>query len=130
MTSKAVINNKAGGVIYRVPVVVDVMHLGEAVVVGNNISEAAINHGFLHVNEPFRKVSGSLGDGGRVDVEIEFASAVRDPLGSCTNGIVRFDLSGDAANCVRAASGNGITDAALKTNSRDPSQYYIFIIRI
>ena len=47
MTSKAVINNKAGGVIYRVPVVVDVMHLGEAVVVGNNISEAAINHGFF-----------------------------------------------------------------------------------
>lgn len=128
LLEKATLNNKAGGTIYRVPVVVHVMHLGEAVGTGSNISEAAINQGILQVNERFRKVAGSLGDGGGVDVEIEFALAVRDPAGNCTNGIVRFDMSGNAdyaANGVEAATTNGITDAALKANSRwDPTQYY------
>jgi hypothetical protein len=128
LLAKGIIGNKAGGTIYRVPVVVHVMHLGEAVGSGSNISEAAINQGIRQVNERWRKVAGSLGDGGGVDLEIEFALAVRDPSGNCTNGIVRFDMSGNAnyaANGVEAATTAGITDAQLKLFSRwDPTQYY------
>src|SRR6202008_1797335 len=79
--------------LYRIPVVVHVMYKGEAVGVGSNISEAAINQGIRQLNERYRKVAGSLGDGNGVDMEIEFALAVRDPNGNCTNGIVRYDMS-------------------------------------
>ena len=120
-------NNKAGGTIYRVPVVVHVMHKGEAVGVGSNISEADINRGIRQVNERWRKVAGSLGDGGGVDLEIEFALAVRDPGGNCTNGIVRVDMSGNAtyvANGLRRST-SGITEATLRAASRwSPTDYY------
>ncbi|MDG1477634.1 MAG: PKD domain-containing protein, partial [Vicingaceae bacterium] len=120
-------NNKAGGTIYRVPVVVHVMHKGEAVGTGSNISEAAINQGIRQVNERWRKVAGSLGDGAGVDLEIEFALAVRDPSGNCTNGIVRVDMSGDAtyvANGLRSNT-SGVTEATLRAASRwTPTAYY------
>jgi PKD repeat protein len=133
MLAKGIEQPKAGGVIYKVPVVVHVLHLGESIGSGSNISDAAINQGIRQVNERFRKVAGSLGDGNGVDVEIEFSLAVRDPSGNCTNGIVRVDLSGNAtyaASGVQAASGSGITDGALKSASRwDPTSYYnIYLI--
>ena len=104
------------------------MHKGEAVGTGSNISEVDINQGILQLNERFRKIPGSLGDGNGVDVDIEFALAVRDPNGNCTNGIVRVDMTGNSTYMnfgVRAQTSNGITDAALKATSRwNTLEYY------
>ena len=118
---------KTGGV-YRIPVVVHVMHKGEAVGTGSNISEEDINQGILQLNERFRKIAGSLGDGNGVDVEIEFALAIRDPNGNCTNGIVRYNMTGETAymnNGVNRDNSNGIDDGDLKALSRwNTNQYY------
>jgi PKD repeat protein len=121
-------NVPKSGATYVVPVVVHVMHKGEAVGTGSNISEVDINQGILQLNERFRKIPGSLGDGNGVDVDIEFALAVRDPNGNCTNGIVRVDMTGNSTYMnfgVRAQTSNGITDAALKATSRwNTLEYY------
>ncbi|PIQ14770.1 MAG: hypothetical protein COW67_12010, partial [Flavobacteriales bacterium CG18_big_fil_WC_8_21_14_2_50_32_9] len=112
--------SKAGAT-YVVPVVVHVMHKGEAVGSGSNISEADINQGILQLNERFRKVAGSLGDGNGVDVDIEFALAIRDPSGNCTNGIVRVDMTSSSAYMnfgVKLQGSQGISDATLKATSR------------
>jgi len=59
------------------------------------IKEAQILETIQQLNERYRKVPGALGDGNGVDVELEFALAVRDPSGNCTNGIVRVDMTGN-----------------------------------
>ncbi|MBX2958383.1 MAG: PKD domain-containing protein [Flavobacteriales bacterium] len=122
------ISTMKSGSVLRVPVVVHVMHKGEAVGSGSNISEADINQGILQLNERFRKIPGSLGDGNGVDVEIEFALAIRDPNGNCTNGIVRYNMSGQSAYMnygVNRDNTNGIADGDLKALSRwNTNQYY------
>jgi len=117
-----------GGQIYRVPVVVHVMHKGEPVGSGTNVSDQDIRNGIKFLNERYRKVAGTLGDGNGVDMEIEFALAVRDPNGNCTNGITRTDLSADTAymqSGIKRYGTSGMTDAALKAAiSWTKTQYY------
>lgn len=110
-------NKVTGGQIYKIPVVVHVMHKGESVGSGTNVSDAAILNGIKALNERYRKVAGSVGDGNGVDTEIEFALAVRDPNGNCTNGITRNDMSANIDYMqygVKRSGANGITDAQLK----------------
>lgn len=116
-TQKKSIHKTAGGVVYRIPVVVHVMHKGEPVGSGTNVSDAAILNGIKALNERYRKVLGSVGDGNGVDAEIEFALAVRDPNGNCTNGITRNDMSANTDYMqygVKRSGANGVTDAQLK----------------
>lgn len=118
------INSKAPAT-YRIPVVVHVMHKGEAVGTGTNVSDADIQKAIRNMNERYRKTKPGLGG---VDMQIEFALAVRDPNGNCTNGITRVNMSGNAtymASGVQASSSNGITDAALKAvTSWTRTKYY------
>ena len=127
-TNKSKLASVQGGVVYRIPVVVHVMHKGEAVGSGTNVSEDAIKNGIKWLNERYRKIPGTPGDGNGVDVEIEFALSVRDPNGNCTNGITRTDMSGDATYMqygVKRSGANGLTDAALKAIiSWNQTQYY------
>jgi subtilisin-like proprotein convertase family protein len=117
------------GAQYQVPVVVHVLHKGEAIGTGTNISDEAVQNGIKWLNEYWRKVAGTNGDGGGVDMTIEFALAVRDPSGNCTNGILRRDLSGNAAyvSCgvnFPGSPGCGITDLEAKSGRWPTSQYY------
>jgi len=113
---------------YRIPVVVHVMHKGEAVGVGTNVSDADIRAAIQELNNRYRKTAGTAGDGSGVDMEIEFALAVRNPSGQCTNGINRVSMTGNAtymASGVRSSTTNGITDAQLKAVvSWDRTKYY------
>ncbi len=75
--------------IYFIPVVVHVIHNGGP----ENISDAQIASQIQILNEDFRKISGSNGDGNGVDTKIEFCLAKISPDGKCTNGIVRIKSS-------------------------------------
>ncbi|MGZ5190860.1 MAG: hypothetical protein ACXWCZ_07540, partial [Flavisolibacter sp.] len=69
-----------------IPVVVHVIHDGGT----NNISDLQIQSQIDVLNEDFRKIFGSNGYGNGVDTDIEFCLAKKDPLGKCTNGIIRI----------------------------------------
>lgn len=68
-----------------IPVVVHVIHNGGV----ENISDAQIQSQIDVLNEDFRKIAGTNGNGNGVDTEIEFRLAKISPNGHCTNGIVR-----------------------------------------
>ncbi len=75
--------------VLTVPVVVHVIHLGEAEGTGTNISDAQIHSAINNLNDAYR------GNGGyATDMEIEFCLASRDPSGNPTSGINRVDGSG------------------------------------
>ncbi|MCB0769838.1 MAG: hypothetical protein KDC00_05470, partial [Flavobacteriales bacterium] len=114
---------RGGGTLF-VPVVVHVMETGNAL---TEISDAQVRDGIRRLNERYRKIPGTPGDGNGVDIGIEFALAVRDPQGNCTNGITRYDMTGNAtymANGVFSET-SGISDASLKAlEVWDQETYY------
>ncbi len=117
-------NWERGGGPLVVPVVVHIMLSGTAL---TDISDAQVRGAILALNQRFRKVPGTVGDGSGVDLEVEFALAARDPNGNCTNGITRYDLSGnpDYVQYGVADGGNGVLDIDLKSFDRwDPLRYY------
>lgn len=109
--------------IYRVPVVVHIMHVGESIGTGSNISEAQILSGIQQLNDAFRNENG-LG----IDMGIEFHLAIQDPNGASTNGIIRYDASGIpgyASDGVAIGTDPGADEADLKAASKWPNgQYY------
>ncbi|MBC7864292.1 MAG: T9SS type A sorting domain-containing protein [Bacteroidia bacterium] len=72
-----------------IPVVVHIIHLGGT----ENISDAQVQSQIDVLNEDFRKIAGTNGDGNGVDTDIEYCLAKKDPQGRCTNGIVRVNSS-------------------------------------
>lgn len=81
---------KRNGTVYTIPVVVHVLHLGEAEGTGSNISDAQIQSSIDNLNDFYR----GLTPNSSVDFEIEFALAQRDPNCAATTGINRIDASG------------------------------------
>ena len=70
---------------YTVPVVVHVVHNNGA----ENISDAQIQSQISVLNEDFRRITSSRGEGAGVDTQIEFCLATLDPSGNPTTGINR-----------------------------------------
>lgn len=87
-------NQRAYTGVIQIPVVVHVVHNGEAVGSGANISDAQVIAQIEVLNEDFRRQVGTPGynshpDG--ADTEIEFVLAKRDPAGAASNGINRYN---------------------------------------
>lgn len=80
--------------VYEIPVVVHVLHKGSPVGVAENISDAQIHSAIEALNEDFRKMPGTNGDGLGVDTFIQFKLALRTPEGNPTTGITRLNASG------------------------------------
>jgi hypothetical protein len=122
------ITSKSATSTYIIPVVVHVMHKGEALGTGTNITDEQIFAKIKSLNEEFRKIKGTQGDGAGVDIGIEFALAVRNPSGQATNGINRFDMTSNTAymsNGVNSSKTAGLTDADLKKQIIwNPNLYY------
>jgi PKD repeat protein len=118
-------STERSGTIYKIPCVVHVMSTGNAL---TDITDDQIRAAIRELNEMFRKIPGTKGDGNGVDLEIEYALAVRDPNGNCTSGINRFNMTGNAtymASGVKRSSNNGISDTDLKNLIRwNTNQYY------
>ena len=89
----------AAATVYRIPVVVHVIHNRPNGNVGGpnnpNISEAQILSQIQVLNEDYRKVAGTPGGTSTnpvaVDTNIEFYLATKDPSGRPTNGIIRMN---------------------------------------
>ncbi|MES2519180.1 MAG: M43 family zinc metalloprotease [Bacteroidota bacterium] len=82
--------------VYKIPVVVHVIHNNAANVIGgdnnSNISDEQIISQIKVLNEDYRKKSGTNGyntNAVGADMEIEFFLAYKDTLGNATNGITR-----------------------------------------
>ena len=124
--------------VYTLPVVVHVIHLGEAPGDGINISDAQIRSAIEVLNDIFRKREGTSGDGGGVDTRIGFCLAVRDPSDQPSDGIVRFDGSdvgtGDASYADFGVGFDGAEGARLETikglSRWDSDRYYnIYVVK-
>lgn len=90
--------------IITIPVVVHVLHNGEAVNTGTNISLAKIQSQIDVLNEDFRRNNADASNtpssfvGVATDSRIEFRLACRDPNGSPTDGVVRVQVPNNGTN--------------------------------
>lgn len=78
--------------VVTIPVVVHIVHNGEAIGQGTNISKAQVLSQIRILNEDFGRKSGTPGFNSHVhgaDVQLEFKLAVRSPSNLPTDGIVR-----------------------------------------
>ena len=108
----------------KIPLVIHVMDANNSL---TQITDEQIYAAIQNLNETYRKIAGTQGDGKGVDVTIEFALAVRDPQGKCTNGITRRDMSTNTKYMAAGTTSNtdGISDVTLKTlDVWDQTKYY------
>ena len=110
-----------------IPIVFHVIHRGEAIGEGTNISEQDIYNALLQLNDNFNGgiIPGPVGN--IVDTEIEFCLATRDPQGNPTSGINRADGSGvpDYSTIgIQVNNSPGANVAAIKDLSRWPTDEY------
>ena len=114
-TKRANPNFRAG--VITIPVVVHVIHNGDAYGTGENIRDEQVLSQIQVMNEDFRRMAGSPGFGPGVDVEIEFCLAQTDPNGNPTNGINRVNLT--SAGWART----GIEGTVKPTTQWNPNDY-------
>ena len=105
--------------VYKIPVVVHVLYTNDY-----DVTDDQVILGIKALNEFWRKVPGSVGDGMGVDMEIEFALAVRDPSGNCTNGIVRRNMNSIPSYVANGVGSPGFPDEDIKTGAWPTNQYY------
>ncbi|MCO6498848.1 MAG: T9SS type A sorting domain-containing protein [Vicingus serpentipes] len=117
--------NSKSGTVYTIPTVVHVLHKGEAVGVGTNISDEQIESAIDRLNEVYR----GLDPSSPIDFEVEFQLAQRDADCNATTGINRVNASG-----VTGYSANGVfyesagaDEDDLKDLSRWPETDYLNI---
>lgn len=113
--------------IYTVPVVVHIIHDGDAYGTGSNIDDEQVWSAIQGMNEDFRKYPGTLGDGDGADVGVEFCLATIDPDGNPTTGINRVNGCSVTDYCsegITAGQGQGANELDVKNLSRWPNQEY------
>lgn len=112
--------SKATKEIIKIPVVVHVIHNGEAIGTAPNITDAQVQSQITVLNQDFRKMLNTPGynnhpDG--ADIEIEFVLAKQDPNGNPTNGIDRVNM------CATSWSDTDIDNIVKPATIWDPEQY-------
>ncbi len=118
-------SNKLRSGIYTIPVVVHVIHLGEPLGTGSNISDYQIQQAIVGLNQRFRPLTANS-----VDIEMEFCLANKDPNGNSTTGINRvngINIPNYQANGIQFlySNCNAASEASVKDLSKWPvSDYY------
>jgi PKD repeat protein len=113
--------------IYTIPVVVHIIHTGQPYGVDANITDEQVWSAISALNDDFRKVPGTWGDGNGVDTKIEFCLAQRDPSGNAHSGINRINGCSVPLYCeqgITAGNGQGANELQVKNLSRWPNQQY------
>jgi len=105
--------------VYTIPVVVHVVHNGDALGSNENIDDLQVQSQIQVFNEDFGNLTGTPGDGGEgVDTDIRFCFAQVDPNGNVTNGITHDNLGQASWDSM------GDIDANLKPATIwDPTKY-------
>lgn len=112
--------------VYSIPVVVHVIHLGEPIGTGTNISDSQITVAIRGLNNRWRNANPM----GGVNMDMQFCLASRDPNGNVTTGINRVNASGIpnyAAHGISMVYSNcdAPSEATIKGLSKWPvSDYY------
>ncbi|MEM8523816.1 MAG: M43 family zinc metalloprotease [Bacteroidota bacterium] len=78
---------------YTIPVIFHIIHDNDALGTGDNLATQYINAQLDQINNDFRKIAGTSGDGGGIDTGIEFCMATIDENGNALTepGINRID---------------------------------------
>lgn len=111
--------SQTGGIIY-IPVVVHVIHNGDAYGVNENITDEQVQSQITVMTQDYRKMLGTPGyntNAVGADVQVEFVLAKVDPNGNPTNGIDRVNL------CQASWSDTDIDGIVKPTTIWDPTQY-------
>ena len=111
--------SQSGGIIY-IPVVVHVIHNGDAYGTNENITDEQVQSQITVMTQDFRRMAGTPGFNNNpvgADVQIEFVLAKVDPNGNPTNGINRVNL------CQASWSTTDINSTVKPQTIWDSSQY-------
>lgn len=118
--------------VYNIPVVIHIIHNGDAIGTGENITDAQARSQINVLNQDYRKMTGTPGGvnstGLAVDVEINFCLAQTDPSGNPTTGIVRHNIAPYSNNVTNGAGGpdwetRADVETMKTTTIWDPTQY-------
>jgi hypothetical protein len=111
--------------ILTIPVVVHIIHKGESIGSGSNISDEQIFSAITRTNEHLQNLDG---DGEfAVDTKLQLCLANVDPDGNETNGINRISGCSIEDYCtegITAGQGQGANEMNVKNLSRWPNQEY------
>jgi len=113
--------------IYTIPLVVHIVHDGDAYGSGSNITDEQVWSAINALNEDYRKMAGTNGDGDGADIRVEFCLAQRDPDGNAHSGINRVNgcsVTDYCAEGITAGQGQGANELDVKNLSRWPNQDY------
>lgn len=113
------VSSQSGGIIY-IPVVVHVIHNGDAYGTNENITDEQVQSQITVMTQDFRRLSGTPGENTNpvgADTQVEFVLAKVDPNGNPTNGINRINL------CQDSWSTADINATVKPTTIWDPTQY-------
>lgn len=118
------IQNAAGksqsGDVITIPVVVHIIHSGQAYGSAPNITDAQVASQITVMNQDFRKMAGTRGantEAVGADTKIQFALAKVDPNGNPTSGIHRVNM------CQTSWSMEDIDNVVKPQTIWDPTQY-------
>lgn len=111
---------KSGNTVVTLPVVVHIIHNGDAIGENENITDEKVFSQIQVLNNDFRRLLGTPGYNENTpgnDIEIEFCLAQRDPQGNPTNGIDRVQKT-------KANWGMMAIETQLKPQTQwDPEKY-------
>jgi hypothetical protein len=110
-----------------IPVVIHIIHDGDELGTGSNISDEQVWSAINGLNEDYRKMAGTNGDGSGADIEVEFCLAQRDPDDNAHSGINRISGCSITDYCsegITAGQGQGANELDVKNLSRWPNQDY------
>lgn len=113
------VSSQSGGIIY-IPVVVHIIHNGDAYGINENITDQQVQSQITVMNQDYRRMIGTPGfntDPVSSDTQIEFVLAKVDPNGNPTNGINRVNL------CKDSWSTNEINSFVKPNTIWDPNLY-------
>ncbi|WP_452225384.1 T9SS type A sorting domain-containing protein [Lacinutrix chionoecetis] len=118
--------------VFNIPVVIHIIHDGDAVGTGENITDAQALSQIQVMNEDFRRLTGTRGGanttGLAVDVELNFCIAQVDESGAPTTGVIRHNITPYSNDVTDGAGGPDWevrTDVQqMKTTTQwDPTKY-------
>jgi len=107
--------------ILTIPIVVHVVHNGDAVGINENISETQVLSQIEVLNQDYRRAAGTPGFNNNpvgADLQIQFCLARRTPGGENTTGIVRHNIEHDGGWSLDDA-----TEILKPSTQWDPEQY-------